>query len=443
MCAFSTTRYKMPVPEKNPVVRGRRCRYTTTAHNDDRDKTRSKTKRGEMLQSVLVPILKVLRLFVPRNGTVIVMPNTGAGSFGDQAMMDVATNQVASRGYIPVIFEVPGELYHLRTQVRSLVLGKGKLTQFAQILWALARAEGIALIAADVINDKYHGTRRRLDVVDTGARVGMPAALLGYSLTDNPGPVSTSQLRNLSPGVTSYLRDRLSHERYVSLTGKQAPLVADIAFMLAPETDTSVGRATLEQIATWKSEGCMVLGVNVGGPTIAAMKDDGVPAYTRLLTRWLEADPARRIVLVPHDTKPKPHGDLPYAEELMEVLAPQFGDRIHMMRPPFNTWEIKQVAGALDAVLTARMHFAIACLGMGTPPLCVAYLGKFEGLMEHFDLPDVLVEPEDVPNTEVMFDHLSRFIALNTDLRTRIAQAWPQVKSLSRQNFDWLPKRKD
>ena len=40
----------------------------------------------------------------------------------------------------------------------------------------------------------------------------------------------------------------------------------------------------------------------------------------------------------------------------------------------------------VDLVLTGRMHLAIAALGMGTPPLCVAYMDKFEGLFHLFDI---------------------------------------------------------
>ena len=74
------------------------------------------------------------------------------------------------------------------------------------------------------------------------------------------------------------------------------------------------------------------------------------------------------------------------AEDCYNAFTATFPDRVEMLRPPLNAWELKHLAGMVDLVLTGRMHLAIAALGMGTPPLCVAYMDKFEGLFHLFNI---------------------------------------------------------
>jgi polysaccharide pyruvyl transferase WcaK-like protein len=85
---------------------------------------------------------------------------------------------------------------------------------------------------------------------------------------------------------------------------------------------------------------------------------------------------------------------------LQEMLTPDFADRIHSMPVTLDSWEIKALSGQVDLVLTGRMHLAIAALGMGTPAFCTVYQGKFEGLMQMFELEGMTITPSRMDSAE-------------------------------------------
>lgn len=84
------------------------------------------------------------------------------------------------------------------------------------------------------------------------------------------------------------------------------------------------------------------------------------------------------------------------------------------------------------------MHFAIAALGQGTPPVSFVYQGKFEGLMQHFGLEsEGLMLASDADGTGAPGSAaLEAATARAADLRRRIETALPRVVALARSNFE-------
>ncbi len=105
-----------------------------------------------------------------------------------------------------------------------------------------------------------------------------------------------------------------------------------------------------------------------------------------------------------------------------------------------QTWELKAIAGEVNLILTGRMHLAIAALGQGVPPLCVVYQGKFEGLMAHFELDGLMLDPQDVIRHNVLSDHLEKTTARAADLGAYIRTRLPTIRNLALDNFEgFLP----
>jgi polysaccharide pyruvyl transferase WcaK-like protein len=126
------------------------------------------------------------------------------------------------------------------------------------------------------------------------------------------------------------------------------------------------------------------------------------------------------------------------AEDCYNALTATFPDRVEMLRPPLNAWELKHLAGMVDLVLTGRMHLAIAALGMGTPPLCVAYMNKFEGLFQLFDIDGLEVEPALVSECDEILAKMAEVVGGLEELEGKIKSKLPEIMDLSAKNFETL-----
>ena len=170
------------------------------------------------------------------------------------------------------------------------------------------------------------------------------------------------------------------------------------------------------------------------------IEGDGQTAYHDLMAAWLAADPNRSILMLPHDGRPWPTGDVEVCEAAHDALAERFPGRVAMLRPPLMSWELKHLAGMVDVVMTGRMHLAIAALGMGTPPLCIAYLNKFEGLFQLFEIDGLVVSPDSVARPEAMLAKLEDLVTRRAELEAAIQAKLPDVLALSLKNFEGLER---
>jgi polysaccharide pyruvyl transferase WcaK-like protein len=100
--------------------------------------------------------------------------------------------------------------------------------------------------------------------------------------------------------------------------------------------------------------------------------------------------------------------------------------------------EIKGIVGETDCVLTGKMHVAVAALGRGVPVACVTYQDKFEGLMQHFGLDDVLMSGDKACEPGALTEFFERLLARRNTLRAEVASRLPEVTALSMQNVSFL-----
>lgn len=370
---------------------------------------------------------------------VTLVPPAADGSLGDQAMLDAASAGLARRGAAVSILNPydHSPFPTVRTPVGGFRIGHPRpLARLANRLRRL-RAEALGVIGADVIDGVYGADLLRLRLIGEAIALGDRAAVLGCSFSETPAPAVVERMR-LMPELVILARDPVSQERLGRALGRDVPLVADLAFLMEPEARAEGARALCDWARRRRTEGLFVLIVNASAHTFPKMPFDAVAAYVGLLRAWLTADPARAALLVPHDVRPAPIGDVEAMTAIHDALSPEFGDRVALLRPPFDAWDVKALAAEADAALTGRMHLAIAALGTGAPPLCLVYQGKFEGLMRHFDLDGLLIDPAAFGDPASARAALDGMVARAPDLRRRIEARLPQVRALSKRNFDAL-----
>lgn len=364
---------------------------------------------------------------------LVVNPTSDSGSLGDQAMADAVCRYCSEQLRMEIITTGrPDRAIGVRAPALFADFNKRRALRNIPVLFRMLRASHMVYLGADVLDGTYSGDCRRLARIDAASRAGLSCAVLGFSFSDVPAPAAIARIKSL-PAMPMHVRDAVSLRRFEAATGRPGVLVADLAFLLKPEATSANILAAIDWIAARRATGGTVLGVNAGGPGLWKGATVTLPALEQTLRTWLDTDAARSIVFVPHDFRAGKVGDIEAIDALAEALAAFGPDRIHVLRGPFDAWEVKALAGQIDFALTARMHFAIACLGMGVPPLCMAYQGKFEGLMQHFELTGTLIEPD-----RSLLEQLDLFQGRLPELRAQIAARLPEVRRRSEANFTWI-----
>lgn len=364
------------------------------------------------------------------------LPPTGVGSLGDQAMLDAATTHVAETlGGKPIVM-LHAPTLRSNAQVLSGASAAGKIGAIAR---GVTRSSHVVYVGADVLDGVYHAqsSLNRLRVLWLAHRLGRRTRIMGSSWSRTPAPSVANFLKNAS-WLEVFARDAVSQRRLEALLERDVRLVADLGFLLKEAATSPSSQAAVDWARAAKASGATVLGANLSGHTVAKLPGRDIAPFIAVLSKWLETDPARRVLVLPHDTRKGYVGDLKVCGDLATALSERFGERVYLPEQNLEAWEAKAIAAEVDLVLTGRMHLAIASLGVGTPPLCVVYQGKFEGLMQHFDQDGLLMQPDDVAAGGETTERLEMLTANAIARRMSIQSALPRVTALSASNFDGL-----
>ncbi|TBN38655.1 hypothetical protein EYE42_12235 [Paracoccus subflavus] len=366
--------------------------------------------------------------------TVGLLPPTASGSLGDQAMVEAATEVLAARGRRVVI-----GLNNFQT--RSAVSGppgSHKLQVLAGLAGMAGRARHAGLIGADILDGVYNTSIifKRFRILRMLHRCGVQTRVFGSSWSETPSERVIAFLR-AAHWLHLHARDAISQSRMEAVLERPVRLVADLAFLLRPEICAPEAQAASRWIAARRAEGATLLGLNLAGLALCNATDDGIRAFATVVGDWLDADPRRAVVVMPHDARPGMVGDMLVLERLHYALQGRFAQRMYRVPATLDAWEMKALAGMVDLVVTGRMHLAIAAMGMGTPALCMVYQGKFEGLMDHFGITGLTMTLEDVLTGKAgpQLDNVTR---RTTELAARLKARLPVVLDLSRKNFEGM-----
>jgi polysaccharide pyruvyl transferase WcaK-like protein len=304
---------------------------------------------------------------------------------------------------------------------------------------AFRRIKRVYVVGADCLDGHYsvHLSVGLMRAAELAAQLGASATIVGSSFKDSAHPDAIEKMRTLDASVRVCSRDPRSADRIRTKAKRACDTVADAAFMLRPSEPRS---DEAQDILAWAAErrgaGRTLLGVNfnrqvITGKPTPEQTQPLLDAHAESLARLLSEREDLDLLFIPHDYRGDV-SDRDHARILGERLDRP--DRTRVLLGDYRASELKHMAGETDAVLTGRMHLAIASLGQGVPVACVTYQGKFEGLFDHFQMPP-LVCPPDAASADDLHRLIAGLLDRRDELRAAIAERLPHVKAMSASNL--------
>ena len=121
---------------------------------------------------------------------------------------------------------------------------------------------------------------------------------------------------------------------------------------------------------------------------------------------------------------------------IFNKMYSEYGERLYYDKFVYRASQLKGLCGLFDALISSRMHLAIAALGREVPVMAATYQGKFEGLFLHFGLPeDFLMSPESFCSDKFQ-EVFDKFYDNLPILHQTIKRELHKVISLSLRNFE-------
>ncbi|HEY6781382.1 MAG TPA: polysaccharide pyruvyl transferase family protein, partial [Thermoleophilaceae bacterium] len=215
-------------------------------------------------------------LALPGQQRVLVLPPYAPGSLGDEALMEGTLGELRRRGWEPAIVEYRREqrwgplkdcpsldlsaFFHLDRQVAPL--SRADLARFKA---ALAGYDRFVMIGADILDGYYNPSRtmRRLLLADIAARSGLATSVISCSFNAIPARRAAQAMQALPDSVRVAVRDEISHARTERVLGRPCELVADVAFLMTPDTSAVRVAEVADWAARQRAQGRLVIGTNL------------------------------------------------------------------------------------------------------------------------------------------------------------------------------------
>lgn len=390
-------------------------------------------------------------MLLPVRRNVLIVPPAAPGSLGDDAMMTGAIEMLRQRGFSKIgIFDLDRNCpFSFSRQPDETLDISGfswgwKYPEEYGFFKKLRDYDFFLVIGADVLDGNYSDNKssRHVMLAYWAEKCGLNTSLLGFSYNDTPGERALSALRSLGNNVRICARDPVSYRRLTRHLGWPPIQTADVAFLLKPEEP--VDETLKRWIAEAKAQRAPLYGINaiVTSKFFRDKSLESESAYLDFYVKLLQAiaikQPHARFVFIPHDCRPNGVGEGPFLERLMELLPAKLQASILLLRTHYNVAEIKWLAGQMDFIVSSRMHLAIAAIGQGTPVFCFEYQGKFQGLFELCEMPELLSSMEfALSNPVVLIESVLRHIERCASIRACLLEKIPELHALAEKNFDF------
>lgn len=376
-------------------------------------------------------------------------PHTLTGSRGDDAMIEALQN-IACQNEEPTEFYIVTGSDEADAAARSNGLTPFRIWDFASSPSKMQEElrklspDALIIIGADVMDGYYspYMPLYALIMADLATRLGARSYSLGFSFNQAPRKELKEIFEAVHEDVKINLRDPVSLERFKRFCAKPAELVADAAFCLKPALDCEAYKTVAAWSAQARKNGHIVLAFNIHPLLFKQASAAQIQKLVTASANAIEAISKAYAVswlLLPHDFR-KAEGDNVCLTPLAgELSARGFSQRFYHLADDHSASELKAVVSLMDGTITARMHLAIASLGMGVPAAGIVYQGKFQGLFRHFGLSDeFLVEPDAIIHSNDLEKMMIRFIEKHVMLKNKVAEFLPTVLQLSEKNFSPL-----
>jgi polysaccharide pyruvyl transferase WcaK-like protein len=313
----------------------------------------------------------------------VLVAGPGAGSIGDQAMLeafvasvsapvtlvarrsrDLAELPQALHSRVSTDFQ-PDLLYGLPHSARRAGTAFGRL---------LAGALSLSVVGADVMDGAYWESVsvRRFRIVRIAAELGVDARVLGFSWNAHPTAACRRAMVAASAVARLNARDPKSAERLLADGAVAVHTVADLAFLTQPAPVRDAALATWIEEQAARGRHIVIVNANV----LLERTTHQVEAYVGALAGVDRESTA--VLAVPHDMRGTP-SDVDLAVEIAARLE-SVGVVAHAVRHELSPGEVMTIAGEARLTVSGRMHLTILSLAAGTPAVTIAYQGKVAGL---------------------------------------------------------------
>jgi len=376
--------------------------------------------------------------------SVCVLPAAGPGSLGDEAMLLGMKDAFDERGVdmYPIGFYEDHSWPFLNDKIGVLPQDFAGWRIFIPKLLPFNK---LYINGADVIDGGYgiKTVESRLILAYIASKLGLEVIITGFSFSAKAPKVLSKLYSVLGKDVKFCVRDPFSATRFSKLTGKQAQLVADLAFMMPPKKGNYRNLHVFEWCKKNQQEGGEILGVNICAHTISEDRKSITPeniesfllVYERALDRFLSDNENVSLVFIPHDLRGL-FSDLNLALILKGKLISKFGiNRLNVLEVESSADEIKKIVSEMDYVFSGRMHLAIASIGVSTPVACVTYQGKFEGLYDLVGLNKLLLIQAPDFNAESLYDVINDLKENKTIYKNILLGSQNKLKQYSNLNL--------
>lgn len=386
-------------------------------------------------------------------GRVAIVPADPAslvGSRGDEAMINALVGRLrAANARVEIaVLTLPGEAEGAARQIglKPLPVWDRPLSEIVAEVRKFS-PDAFVVIGADMMDGYYalSFSATCLILADVACGDGAATVVTGFSFNDRPAPQLRSVLERLRPGVHLNVRDPISYARFGRFSVAHAQPVADVAFLLQAEKNA----ASITDVTDWmrrrRDAGDRVLILNAHPMLFKNASVAQVASLVATFSSAIETVSERQAVswlLLAHDFRGK-GADAHCLQGIAERVGPSLAGRVLYPTSRFTAAQLKGIAAAADGVVTGRMHLAIAALGSGVPVACLTYQDKFQGLLQHFGLPNwLMMTPQAALETAGLVSMIDRFIAHLDPLTAQVGAALPRVLRLAEANLaPLLPDR--
>lgn len=374
---------------------------------------------------------------------LIVPPDDGCGSFGDQAMLLSLLASLQKRRpeanvgiFLRHREKEDGFLLNRGIDVRHYGSdgNQGTVKRFASVA---AEYDHVLFIGADIL-DGGCGVGNSLEyfaMMKEAHRIGIPVDIMGCSFNNENIPVIIEGIREISSFARIHVRDIVSMKRLEAAGCHNLIQVADLAFSFNEEEYPHLPETTniLQSMDNLRAHGKRLVGIHV-----TASKKKGYLSFFSRLIESLKNFSDTTFILLPHDTRvyTEKYSDRELHQRLGVYFTKYGIPFLDVTTAAMDEASVKRIAAHLDLVITSRMHLAIAAMSRNIPAITFAYQGKFEGVYRLFAFERNLMFDSESFTPEELTSAIE--FLMTHDHTEMMKRCNREISLLSARNFDFM-----